>query len=789
VKSRLLCLLLIPLLLAGLFWPAPPAAAQSTPLKAARQADPFTPSARRALAALAPDQKAAFIITLSDQLAASPAAGQLSPLLAAAAAQPTRRARQQLVIESLQTHAAGQAALLAQASALQAQGQVDGIIPFWIFNGVSLHATPAAIMALAAQPGIARITPDPDPDAPLAPLDSPQQTRPAARFATFGPAAGPAPEPNVALTNAPALWALGYTGQGVVIASLDTGVDATHPDLAASYRGGTDSWFDPYGQNAAPADLNGHGTLTMGLMVGDGASGTSIGMAPGAKWIAAKIFDNTTKYTDTAVHQAMQWVINPNNDPANPGAPDVVNNSWGYALGGDCDLTFQPDLLALVAAGIVPVFSAGNSGPFQPSDVSPANNAGAFAVGAIDNNSLIATFSSRGPSSCTPNNPSPYVVAPGVMLRSSVPDGLYSTCTGTSCAAPEVTGGIALLLSAVPHLSLDLQEQAVGQGAADLGDPGYDTTYGYGRLDVQGAYNWLTGPQKLLVTPAFLAASAVSPAQIDLSWRDNNLANASGYEVERSPDGLTGWTALTITAQGAVAFSDSSGLSEGTTYYYRVRAVNATLSTASGYAAAQATTPLLAPATLTATAVSPTGIDLSWSNTSALASGMEIQRSPDGVTNWTTLAANAPGTTFSDTSGLSEGTAYFYLVRAVNPALGAAANSAYVSAGAATLLYAPILYASPISHTEIDLYWRNFSAYATGFELQRSPDGLTGWTTIASLPLDVTRYADTPLIPLSVYYYQVRVLGPLANSAYSAPRAITTSPYVYHYPLILRKLN
>ena len=74
---------------------------------------------------------------------------------------------------------------------------------------------------------------------------------------------------------------LGYFGQGVVVASLDTGVDVTHPDLSGSYRGGTDSWFDPYGQHpTTPTDLNGHGTWTMGVMVAGDASGETLGAAP-----------------------------------------------------------------------------------------------------------------------------------------------------------------------------------------------------------------------------------------------------------------------------------------------------------------------------------------------------------------------------------------------------------------------------------------------------------------------------------------------------------------------------
>jgi subtilisin family serine protease len=132
------------------------------------------------------------------------------------------------------------------------------------------------------------------------------------------------------------------TGSNVVVASLDTGVDTTNPDLAASWRGGTDSWFDPYGQHATPSDLNGHGTSTMDVIIGRSASGMAIGVAPGAKWIAAKIFDDTGAASLTAIHLSFQWLLDPSGNPAIPNAPQVVNNSWDDASIG-CDLSYQAD--------------------------------------------------------------------------------------------------------------------------------------------------------------------------------------------------------------------------------------------------------------------------------------------------------------------------------------------------------------------------------------------------------------------------------------------------------------
>ena len=136
---------------------------------------------------------------------------------------------------------------------------------------------------------------------------------------------------------------------------------------------------------------------------------------------------------------------------------------------------------------MIPVFSAGNSGSgsIPHTDGAPANNPGAFSVGAIDNNSLMWYSSGRGPNSCDASLPFPYLVAPGVNVLSSVPGvANYATLTGTSMAAPHVSGAIALLLSAFPGVPPILQEYALTRGAFPLNTPVPDYNTGYGRLDV-----------------------------------------------------------------------------------------------------------------------------------------------------------------------------------------------------------------------------------------------------------------------------------------------------------------
>ena len=235
----------------------------------------------------------------------------------------------------------------------------------------------------------------------------------------------------------------------------------------------------------------------MGVIVGGDAGGTSIGMAPGARWIAARVFNDAGASTVTAVHAAFQWLLDPDGNPATADAPDIVNNSWAYGSGPGCNLAFQPDLQALRAAGIIPVFAAGNFGPGGSTSVSPANYPEALAVGAVNNTDQIYSSSGRGPSACgEPSSVYPEIVAPGVSITTTDRAGMYQSASGTSMSAPHVTGALALLMSAEPTLAPSELESALLSSAVDLGTPGPDGTYGYGRLDTLAAYQWLqTAPQ------------------------------------------------------------------------------------------------------------------------------------------------------------------------------------------------------------------------------------------------------------------------------------------------------
>ncbi len=356
--------------------------------------------------------------------------------------------------------------------------KANKVISFWVFNGIAATIPANLVNELAGQSGVQSIQLD-------GTISQPQP-------ALAGEAV---PEWNLDLIRAPLLWGLGITGSGVVVANMDTGVDVYHPDLVANYRGGSNSWYDPHGEHSTPYDKHGHGTQTMGIMVGGSNGGTAIGVAPDAQWIAVKMFDDAGLASYSDIHLGFQWLLDPDDDPNTDDLPDVVNNSWNYReLVDQCFTEFQPDIQALKAAGVAVVFSAGNEGPAGDSSVSPANYPESLAVGSVDEFLFIADTSSRGPSACD-GGLYPELVAPGVWVRTSdltfggvIPNS-YAVVSGTSFAAPHVSGSMALLLNAQPNLTLMELESALTDSATDLGDLGQDNDYGNGLLNVAAAYD------------------------------------------------------------------------------------------------------------------------------------------------------------------------------------------------------------------------------------------------------------------------------------------------------------
>jgi len=365
--------------------------------------------------------------------------------------------------------------------------------PLWLINGAALEVTSAQIEAISMLSQVQSV----DVDEII-------------KLPAIVPTAGAGPvEPNISLLNAPGVWSLGYTGQGVTLAIMDSGVDMNHPDIAPRWRGGPNSWFDPNDEHPLfPYDNSGHGTEVTGLALGGNNSGAYIGVAPDAQWIGVKIFADDGNSSSSAIHEGFQWLLDPDNNPETDDAPDIVNNAWAFDSAVNvCDAyvkEFQPDIQTLQAAGISVLFAAGNTGPDVSTSVPPANYPESFAVGSVGvtggTETSVSSYSARGPSACD-GTIYPEVVAPGDHLVTSTltDDGTsttpYALVFGSSFSVPQVSGVVALLLSAYPDTRVSDLEAAIKESAADLGPPGADNEYGYGLVDALAAYDYLDSQQ------------------------------------------------------------------------------------------------------------------------------------------------------------------------------------------------------------------------------------------------------------------------------------------------------
>ena len=392
---------------------------------------------------------------------------------------------------------------------------------FWAANMIVADADRSLVEQLAARADVEHL----DSNKPARWIEDPE-------IADFHQTSSKPNSPNTAEwgvmnVNAPAVWALGFTGQGIVIGELDTGQLWTHSALKPKYRGWNGmtadhnfNWHDAIhsgggicGANTVePCDDDGHGTHTTGTTVGDDGAGNQIGVAPGAKWIGCRNMDqgNGTPATYT---ECFQFTIAPTdlagNNPNPALRPHVLNNSWSCPSSEGC--VTRAELETIVnnteAAGIFVEVSAGNSGP-GCSTVSgpPAIYSAAFSAGAIDISNTLASFSSRGPSTFySPALLKPNISAPGVTVRSAyrTSDTTFVNLSGTSMAGPHVGGVVALLWSARPSLVRNIAAtKSILQNSANPavvvspqtcgGTPSTqipNNSFGYGRIDALAAVN------------------------------------------------------------------------------------------------------------------------------------------------------------------------------------------------------------------------------------------------------------------------------------------------------------
>lgn len=372
-----------------------------------------------------------------------------------------------------------QGSLKKNLPVLKAIHKTGDLVPLWIVNGAAIRATTAEVAGIKALPNVLSVKPSRYkiwlPDTDPQPVDGPKGI-----------------QWSIAKVKAPEVWnTLKIDGTGVVVGHLDTGIDAGHPALAGKVLSFKD--FTPAGQSG-PYDDQGHGTHTAGSIAGS----DGVGVAPGAKLIVAKVFDSHGGAEDAWLLQAMQWVMDPDGVPETNDGPRLVSNSWGSDT--TTDRTFWDAVQAWVAAGIVPVFAAGNNGPSGKVGT-PGGYPHSWAVAATTNTDKIAYFSSVGPSvwdGITLIKPD--IAAPGQSVVSCAVGGGLVSNSGTSMACPHVAGLAALMLQANPALTIDQVRAIAESTAVDLGTAGKDTKFGSGRFD---ALACLT---KVLESASLLAA-------------------------------------------------------------------------------------------------------------------------------------------------------------------------------------------------------------------------------------------------------------------------------------------
>lgn len=406
-----------------------------------------------------------------------------------------------------------------------------GYRSFYIVNAILVKGTQESAAALAARPDVARIEGNPQIENHFPQPEAVDESSGASPAAI---------EPGIQYTHAPDVWALGFHGEGITVASADTGVRWTHNALKPHYRGWDgqnadhdynwhDSIHDSIGNvcgndSPFPCDDQAHGTHTTGTMVGDDGAGNQIGMAPGAKWIACRNMDANVG-TPARYIECMQWFLAPTridgSDPDPTKAPDITNNSWECPPSEGCSAnTLQAAVEAQAAAGIMMDSAAQNSGPGCSTVQNPPGIYEAtYSVGALSTGTdTIANFSSRGPVTADGSNRlKPDITAPGTGTRSctNASDTSYANFSGTSMATPHISGAMALLWNAIPSLRHQLTESrdalnnsAVHISSTACGDAGPpNNVYGWGRVDILAA----VGGTSPTPTPTATPTSTATP--------------------------------------------------------------------------------------------------------------------------------------------------------------------------------------------------------------------------------------------------------------------------------------
>ena len=407
--------------------------------------------------------------------------------------------------------------------------------------------SPDQLAALVADPNVAAV----EADRLWAPTDLGDGVDPADRWAAYRRHAADEIPYGVTNVTAPTVWAAGNRGDGVKVAAMDSGGDATHPDL--SYVAGynaisrlTSDWADDI------ASCNGHGTHVAGTIAAlDNGSGV-VGVAPRSQLYAIKVFENVSgsclAYTSSQIN-GLQWAVTQ--------GIRLVNVS----IGGTYSPSYDSAIQTAAAQGTYLIAAAGNNGGAL---LFPGSSQYSIAVAAVDGSNTRASWSAFGPEVD--------FSAPGVGVNSTMPGGGYAVKSGTSMATPHVVGVSALILSALPSLTFDQLYQKLRDGALDLESAGFDNNTGYGLVRAANSLSGGTPPPPpplvLAVSPAARNASVVQGAAAPSDQATVTLSGTNSAATLWSATKRKSWTSLVTgsgTGSGTLTWSrNATGLAVGT---------------------------------------------------------------------------------------------------------------------------------------------------------------------------------------------------------------------------------
>ena len=296
--------------------------------------------------------------------------------------------------------------------------------------------------------------------------------------------------------NADAALAAGYSGEGVKVAVLDSGVNFNHFDLRDNFDSSANELgYDFVSDDFFPEDVYGHGTHVAGILAAASNGFGVVGVAPNAQIVALRVLDDNGEGTASRIIEALQWIQNYN--AAHPDSPiRITNNSYGT---GSNSSQLEAAFDVLGSSGVLHIGSAGNDGSAagNGNNVSyPAKYESVVAVAALDKNNLRASFSSTGADV--------EIAAPGVSVLSTWKDSTnfagpqpfsfagyageyFIEANGTSMAAPHVAGVAALLMASDANYTAEAVRNKMNGTALDLGGIGKDKLYGYGMVDASSA--------------------------------------------------------------------------------------------------------------------------------------------------------------------------------------------------------------------------------------------------------------------------------------------------------------